>query len=221
MSASTTVDNDYTLDITRSARTQYSSSGLSFYMARALYDMKAREHLDVSAFASGFLCMTPIAMASIIPQMTMEACQSAGRVSIYATAAYEGSRVPAPGEAITQDIVERNKRFRAALSLISDFERDGFSWSNSSPRKISPETALAAKNLLRSLGAGADLPKLAPDSEGTLAMVWERGNASVLILVDGDVLHLARNAATPQATYLDNLPFDGYEIPEEIKNALG
>ena len=142
------------------------------------------------------------------------------RSTMAATYVASGSITPAPGEAVTIDVVERNKRFRAALSLISDFERDGLDAGEGEPRKISSETAKTAKDLLRSLGASSELPRMAPDDEGSLVMVWEHKQAPVLIVVDGNRLHLAENATTPKVTYTNDLAFDGYVLPREITNAL-
>jgi hypothetical protein len=120
---------------------------------------------------------------------------------------------------VTRDVVERNKRFRAALSLISDFENAGYPTDNGA-RKLTPQVARTARELLQSLGAAAELPKMAPDEDGSLVMVWEHKDAPVLVVVEDGRIHLSEKATTAKATYHSDLPFDGFNVPTELLKAL-
>ena len=92
-------------------------------------------------------------------------------------------------------------------------------WSDDQPEKITSETSLAEISFLNQLPQEIELPKIAPDGEGNLVLVWGTGNSSILLTIEDSQIHMVRGATTPQAEYYDSLPFSG-NIPEKSIWAL-
>jgi len=64
------------------------------------------------------------------------------------------------------------------------------------------------------------MPKISPDGEGGLLMAWETHGDLVIAVLDGWRIHLVAAATTPHARYLDDLPFDGEQIPKAILESI-
>lgn len=137
-----------------------------------------------------------------------------------ATTYFVNDSVPMPGEVVSEAAIERKKRMATAVSLLGDFALNGYSWNGEDLFKITPATAVAAEALLARLEPNFGLPKIAPNSEGNLVMLWNKAVDPVLVVVDDWKLHLVKSATTPRATYRDNIPFDGEDVPKEVVSAL-
>lgn len=125
-----------------------------------------------------------------------------------------------PGQAATQDAISRDKARRALIDLTRKFFVQGFSWSAGAAVRISEDTTNAAAAFLLALPSGAALPKISPDGEGGLLMVWEYRGDLVIAVIDGWRIHLVARATTPDALYLDDRPFDGEQIPKAILESI-
>ena len=126
-----------------------------------------------------------------------------------------------PGTPASEEVIDRERKRRALIDLVWRFSVHGLSWTAETTVKISADTAWAAVAFLQTLPGNAALPKIAPDGEGGLTMVWEQGRGeSLLLVIDGWRIHLVLAAATPNAEYLDELPFDGEEIPPKVSAAI-
>ena len=124
-----------------------------------------------------------------------------------------------PGRAVDDKTLTK-ERERAALGrLIERFRVEGFSWSGSDGT-INDATSEAARALLNALPVEVKLPRIAPDGEGNLLMLWQGAANACLIVVSGWKLHLVENPTTPQAKYLDDVAFDGEIVPTEILTSL-
>lgn len=123
------------------------------------------------------------------------------------------------GAPVTLANINRAREIDRITTLISKFVHSGLSWDGRNSSRVSMDTGTAAICLLYALGMKKRLPKIAPDGEGGLDLLWD-GDSPVLIVVDGWKLHVVFNAATPQATYLDGVPFNGLSIPDFISKAI-
>lgn len=126
-----------------------------------------------------------------------------------------------PGEAATPDVLRREEAREALIALVHRFAAYGLTWNPSEAGKITPMTELTAVVFLRALPAGKAFPKISPDGEGGLMLVWERVDGPVLLTIDNLRLHAVIAAATPAAEYIDDLPFDlPQDIPQQILDAI-
>jgi hypothetical protein len=106
-----------------------------------------------------------------------------------------------PGVAITPAVAENQERRRVLLQVIGRFAAEG---------QISRTTLHAAEAFLEALPQTAQLPKVAPDSEGGVLMAWSvPGQPRTLITVADCTLHAVARAGTAQAAYFPDIPFDG------------
>jgi hypothetical protein len=74
---------------------------------------------------------------------------------------------------------------------------------------------------LRALPAVKAFPRIAPDGEGGLLMVWESAGQPFLLTISDLHLHGVKAPHTPDAEYIDDVPFDPAQvIPDEILGAI-
>jgi hypothetical protein len=125
-----------------------------------------------------------------------------------------------PGEAVTQEVIDRYAHREALVKLTRLLATDGISWGDSDPAKISPESAKAAIIFLQRLRVDQALPKISPDGEGGVMLVWEEKGDPVVLEIQDWRMHLVTAAATPRAVYRNHLPFDGEQIPDEVSKAI-
>jgi hypothetical protein len=125
-----------------------------------------------------------------------------------------------PGEALSPEAVERQRKRRQLIALITRFASDGLSWNADYRTALSPDTALAATAFFLRFGDAFQLPKIAPDGEGGLMLVWEGHGDPIVGAIDNWRLHLVAGAGTPHAHYIDDVPFDGENIPEQISRRI-
>lgn len=125
------------------------------------------------------------------------------------------------GEAATPDALKHEQERQALLALIRRFAYHGLSWTAGQCATVTRATKATALAFLSSLPAGKAFPKVSPDGEGELIMIWENQDASVLLTIDNLHLHAVIAATTPQAEYLDDIPFDWLQrIPQKILDAI-
>ncbi len=125
-----------------------------------------------------------------------------------------------PGELATDDVFNHQRERDELIGLASRFAIDGLSWEAGQSVGISAATEHAARQFLNVLPSGKALPKISPDGEEGLLMVWERNGDPLLITVDDLRLHAVVGATTPHAEYFANIPFDEPEIPQHILDAI-
>lgn len=116
------------------------------------------------------------------------------------------------------DLLKLKKDKQQLMSLINSLSVENTPWSNDQPEKITTDTFRAVVSFLKLLPYNVAIPKISPDGEGSLVMLWE-GTSPTLLTIDGWKFHLVLGAITPTAEYKDNVPF-GEEIPEEILRSL-
>ena len=125
-----------------------------------------------------------------------------------------------PGQVVSRQAIQQARTKDRLLHLLRKFERIGFSHDASCEGRISPITRSFSEKFLRLLPMGKALPKITPDGEGGLIMAWEGQGETVLVTVDGSRLHAVIAAGTQDAQYIDDCPFDGSDIPDDILNVI-
>ncbi len=113
----------------------------------------------------------------------------------------------------------RKKDKQMLFDLVQRLSVRDTPWSDEQPEKITSETCKAAVSFLNQLPLEIELPKISPDGEGSLVMLWETDNSRVLLTIEDWRIHMVKGATTPQAEYDDNLPFAD-EIPAKVFQAL-
>jgi hypothetical protein len=113
------------------------------------------------------------------------------------------------------------ERERAAiLSVIKRLAKQSINWSQSEAAPIdgiSAETALA---FIHQLPVDRGFPKIAPDGEGGIALVWDRPGERVLITCDRATLALVQDPGGPNSYHFSPIRFDGETIPPIILQYL-
>lgn len=80
---------------------------------------------------------------------------------------------------------------------------------------IDPASIKAAAAFVTALPANAALPKVGPDSDGDLMMVWEDGKG-LLVAFERWRLHVVASPASGSSLHYSDLRFDGENVPGEI-----
>ena len=88
------------------------------------------------------------------------------------------------------------------------------------PNTISQNVAEAAKKFLDLLPLNKTLPKVEADGEGAMMFLWTHQEKHLLVLVETDRLHMAINAASPEANYVSDIHFDGNSLPGQLIDRL-
>lgn len=121
---------------------------------------------------------------------------------------------------VTETSIERTRERERLISLVGQMNQDGHSCTRDHPSKVSDESAATARALFEILLPSRETPKIAPDGEGGLIAVWDDPASSVVLVIDNWKLHLVVNAATPDARYFDDVPFDGEHLPDVIIQSI-
>jgi len=114
--------------------------------------------------------------------------------------------------------VERERA--AAMALIRHLMVNPISWSDRSPVSIDPVSAETALAFIQRLPSDRALPKIAPDGDGSIALLWDDGPHRALIAIDRVMLHLVREPGRPSSFHFSPMRFDGETIPPLILNDL-
>ena len=72
---------------------------------------------------------------------------------------------------------------------------------------------------IRELPAKYALPKVSPDGEGDIFLVWEAPQP-VLLTVEGNLIHAVINPGANDSLHLDDLEYIGGEIPIAVLEAI-
>jgi hypothetical protein len=125
-----------------------------------------------------------------------------------------------PGEKITPAALERSRVMDRLKILVLRFIAEGISWQAGRATKITVSTAESAIALLPLLPNDVPIPKIAPDGEGGLNIVWEDNGNIVLLIVDNYILHTVKHAGTCSAVCEENIAFDRQSLPKELLSFL-
>ena len=119
------------------------------------------------------------------------------------------------GDTTTIGELEHARARLALMKLVASKEFQALSYDVNISVDMHPETVRVARELLSQLRSHQTLPKIAPDGEGDLMMVWGRP-PELLITVEGKTLHTVIHPATARSRHLPSLEFNGEAVPSEI-----
>lgn len=113
-----------------------------------------------------------------------------------------------PGLVITREVSENEEHRRVISDILSRFAAEG---------AIARTTMHAAQCFIEALPRDRRLPTLAPDGDGGVVLAWEvpRDGRTLITLSDWIAYAVAR-AGTRYAEYLDDMPFDGVLVPDDL-----
>jgi hypothetical protein len=121
---------------------------------------------------------------------------------------------------VTPASSERSQARDRLISLIGQMQREGYSCVEERTSRISQDSAESAKALFELLLPSHRVPQIAPDGEGGLLAVWEDADSPTVLVIDNWRLHLVVAAATPNAKYFDDVPFDGERVPDVVAESI-
>ena len=80
---------------------------------------------------------------------------------------------------------------------------------------VEASAAETAKRFLRGLSDNMVLPKVAPDGDGDVLLVWDDGAPRLIVTVESARIHAAVNPGTSSSEHFDDIEF-GESIPNRI-----
>lgn len=122
------------------------------------------------------------------------------------------------GKRATAGAVTDSQTFDKLSALLDQFHSEGFAFDRQHISRISADTLLAAKLMFDKMRGLVPPPKIAPDGEGGLVLAWQ-APTTTLVVVSGWVLGVVTKAGTPEATYTDDVRYDGDSIPDMVLDA--
>jgi hypothetical protein len=113
------------------------------------------------------------------------------------------------------------ERTRAKLiGVIKYLVTTSVTWTERDPVRIDDISAETAIGFIYQLPPDRAFPKVAPDGEGGIMLVWDSPQRKDLITVDRNILLLIENPGQPNSYHFDPLRFDGERIPSIILERL-
>jgi hypothetical protein len=126
-----------------------------------------------------------------------------------------------PGELATAEVIENEQNRKRLIDALNLFCLYGFSMHSENNAIISEASKDRSVALLNALPRRSPLPKVAPDGDRGVVMVWDRNGGQLLLTVDEQHLHCVVNAGTSGAIYYDDLDYDGVTLPQQVTQAIG
>jgi hypothetical protein len=114
------------------------------------------------------------------------------------------------------DYLDRKARLRAVIDSMVEAAP---SWSGE-PCTVSNDSAQTAQAFLYLLTSNRELPKVAPDGEGDVLLVWEPPQGNCIVTVEPNLLHMVDRPGTPHVEHIDDQRFFGDRIPLSILHAI-
>jgi hypothetical protein len=111
-------------------------------------------------------------------------------------------------------MVERTRQ--ALVGAIEHMVTSPVTWREEEPAPIDSLSAETAIAFIQQLPSDRAFPKLAPDGEGGIMLVWREQSPRALITADKGKLLLIANPGQPDSHHFRPLNFDGETIPALI-----
>lgn len=124
------------------------------------------------------------------------------------------------GQQVSTVEIERERTKRDIIDLIFMFGNTGLSYDAGEDAKVDLHSIEAALSLLIELPTDRPFPKVSPDGEGGLMMVWDDPLQALLLTVDSWRLHAVVNPATSRSQHVDVIPFDGETVPQKLLHLI-
>jgi hypothetical protein len=104
--------------------------------------------------------------------------------------------------------------------VIKDWTREPITWSERDPVPLDRLSAETAMSFIRRLPADRAFPKVAPDGEGGLMLVWDGRERKTLLTIDRVMLLLVSEPGRANSHHFRPLRFDGEALPAIILEHL-
>jgi hypothetical protein len=132
-----------------------------------------------------------------------------------------GDTAVLPGQRATVANIEVERGLSKLSQLIEKFGQIGYSRSSDTGvTRIGAATVEAAPAFVQFLRSDIPLPRIAPDGEGGLTLVWEHQRRFTIFIIDGWKIDIVKDAMTDKAEYLFDLHFSATSLPGEINRVL-
>lgn len=93
------------------------------------------------------------------------------------------------------------------------------SWDGE-PLQVSNEAAATAIRFLRVLPSNRELPKVAPDGDGDVILIWEPPHGNCIVTVQDNCLHVVDQPGSKHVKHIDAEPFRSARIPISVLHVL-
>jgi hypothetical protein len=132
--------------------------------------------------------------------------------------------LPDSGEYIDQDtsaetLAVQNRKAQL-LAIISEYLGGAPAWDGGDAIAVSPGAVQTARRFISALPENRALPRVAPDGEGDVLLVWPPDQGDCIVTVEPAHVHLVTNATTRASRHVDAVPFNGERIPFELLRYL-
>lgn len=126
----------------------------------------------------------------------------------------------AVGEPATIDVLENEYARQRLVEVLNLFRSQGFSMNADQSVAISEVSRCRSVAFLSALPRKTMLPRVAPDGEQGVVMIWDKNDRQLLLTLDEQSMHCVQNAGTLHAIYHDDLHYDGVNMPQQVVDAL-
>lgn len=128
-------------------------------------------------------------------------------------------RITPPSAASSYDPAAERTRAKL-IGVIKHLATTPITWTERDPIPIDKISAETAIGFIYQLPPDRAFPKVAPDGEGGIMLVWDSRLQKELITVDRTTLLLVDNPGQPNSHHFRPLRFDGERIPPIILEHL-
>jgi hypothetical protein len=128
-------------------------------------------------------------------------------------------RVTPPSAASSYDPAAERRRAKL-IGVIKHLATNPISWTERDPIHIDKLSAETTIGFIYQLPPDRAFPKVAPDGEGGIMLIWDNPPQKELITVDRTTLLLIDNPGQPNSYHFRPRRFDGERIPPIILERL-
>lgn len=120
-----------------------------------------------------------------------------------------------PGQVASTQAIERSRDLLRVFEILRRFSLYGYSTTGARATKVSGAAVASAKAFLSALPADVSVPKVAPEGDDGVLLVWEERATTVLVMLDGSRLFAVKAPGAAESAHFD-LAFEGDAIPAEV-----
>lgn len=108
----------------------------------------------------------------------------------------------------------------ALTRLLDSFKTRGEDWDGYGAEEPDAGTIETAKRVLDHLPSSKGLPRASLSGEGDVVFVWRSRDERIYLTIENATLHLLVMRDHAPNVYIDDLPYDGGDIPDEVLDHL-